>query len=578
MVANWNFMDRTSNYAKLIVSGKKRSGKSEYLACQRHLEDMKRKDFEYTFDVKEAEKYINIANLLTIGEGIAKQQLKVRGFQEFIIGSLFGWRKKRSRVRRYREAYVQMARKNGKSFIAAVLCIFYSLFSGYRYGQIYLAATKQQQAEIVFNEVRKFIESDEELLGEYKITKSRSKMEALESGTIIRTLGRDTKSIDGFQPNLGVIDEYHAHKTNQMYKLIQDGQTFLDNALTIAITTAGFDLNSACYEHYEFCKKVLNGAIEKETLFVYICELDEEDEIWEQKNWLKANPLHLWNEDNTINEEMIKRMSEKAIEAKEKQGNELVNFMTKSLNKWVTVGNDAYIDVKKWRECGKYKTLKEMKNKECYLGIDLSSGGDLTSIALVFPLENETAYVYSHSYMPEMRLTEHIKTDDAPYQLWVQQNLLTLTSGLYGIKTDYKKIIEELKQLISEYELKIIGCGYDPHNASGFLSDLENVLDCDITEIVQSARSLNDATVDFKLSVEAGLVTYDKRNKLLSWSCVNAVLVRNSFGEVKVDKKMNTKRIDAVDAVICAWKLYFVNKGGKVDGEAALQAWLEMTG
>ena len=171
MVANWNFMDRTSNYAKLIVSGKKRSGKSEYLACQRHLEDMKRKDFEYTFDVKEAEKYINIANLLTIGEGIAKQQLKVRGFQEFIIGSLFGWRKKRSRVRRYREAYVQMARKNGKSFIAAVLCIFYSLFSGYRYGQIYLAATKQQQAEIVFNEVRKFIESDEELLGEYKITK-----------------------------------------------------------------------------------------------------------------------------------------------------------------------------------------------------------------------------------------------------------------------------------------------------------------------------------------------------------------------------------------------------------------------
>lgn len=571
-------IDHTTEYAKLIVSGKKICGRSEYLACKRHLDDMAKKDFEYIFDAAIAERHIKLANCLTIGEGEQQRPLKTRGFQDFIIGSLFGWRKKHSNIRKFREAYLQMARQNGKSFIAGEMCNDFATFSGYEYGKIFCAATKYDQARIVWEETAKFIESDANLMELYKIKRYDSTITSLVTNATIKAIGRDTKSADGFSSILSVLDELHAHPSNQLYKLLNDGQISKENALTLAITTAGFNLNSFCYEHYNFCKKVLSGAIEKDSLFVFIAEMDDGDDIWSPDNWLKANPLILWNEDNTVNKSMVARMAEKAIDAREKQGNELINFLTKSLNRWVTYAGGAYIDAEKWKACGTDITISEMQGRECYLGVDLSSGGDLTSIALIFPPRegDDKIYVWSRSYMPELRLEEHERTDDAPYRLWATAGILTLTSGMYGVKTDYTKIIAELADLISAYDLKIIGVGYDPHNASGFLADLEKIVSCDLTEIPQSARSLNDATQDFKLSVEAGIVQYDKKNALLSWSMVNAILnAPNSFGEVKIDKMTQSNRIDPCDAVIDAWKLFLNDKDNiKSEGEDALAAWL----
>ncbi len=571
--------DRTTAYAKLIVDGGKICGRSEFLACKRHLDDMQRKDFEYIFDVDIAERHIELANKLTIGEGTSPRKLSTRGFQNFIIGNIFGWRKKRSKTRRYREAYIQMARQNGKSFIAGAMANDFCTFSGYRYGRILCAATKQEQANIVWDEVDKFIESDKQLSELYKVRKYDRTITSLVTGTTIKAIGRDTKTADGFRSILSIVDEYHAHPTNQLIKLLNDGQINVDDALTLVITTAGFNLNSPCYEHYQFCKKVLSGAIEKESLFVYITEMNEDDDVWLPENWAKANPLLLWNEDDTLNKNMIARMAEKAIDAKEKQGNELVNFLTKSLNQWVTSGGSSYIDAEKWRGCGCDLKLDDMFGRECYLGIDLSSGGDLTSIALVFPpLDNDDkVYIWSHSYLPELRLEEHEKTDDVPYRLWATAGQLTLTSGMYGIKLDLQSVISTLQDVIAKYDLKVIGVGYDPHNASGFLADLESTLpNVDLTEIPQSARSLNDATQDFKLSVEAGIVRYDKHNALLSWSMVNAITsAPNSFGEIKIDKMTQANRIDAVDAIIDAWKLYLSDKNNrKTEGEDALAAWL----
>ena len=574
-------MDRTTEYAKLIVSGGKLCGRSEYLACKRHLDDMSRKDFPYKFDSAIAERHIELANQLTIGEGNSPKRLKTRGFQDFIIGSLFGWRRKRKNIRRYREAYVQLARQNGKSFLAGEMCNDFATFSGYKYGRIFCAATKYDQAKIVWEETAKFIESSPHLSELYKIKRYESTITSLVTNATIKAIGRDTKSADGFSSILSVLDELHAHPTNQLYKLLNDGQVSKENALTLAITTAGFNLNSFCYEHYKFCKKVLSGAIEKESLFIFIAELDEGDDVWNQENWAKANPLLLWNEDNTLNKAMLARMAEKAIDAKEKQGNELINFLTKSLNQWVTYAGGAWLDAEKWSACACAKKISDMRGRECYLGIDLSSGGDLTSIALVFPppMNDDKIYVWSVSFMPELRVQEHEKTDDAPYRLWAKSQQLILTSGMYGIKTDYQKIISTLKDLIIQYDLRIIGCGYDAHNIAGILAQLEEILPCDLTEISQSARSLSDVTIDFKQSVEAGIIRYDKQNALLTWSMVNAVLsVPNSFGEVKIDKVKQSNRIDPCDAILDAYKLYFEDKKDKVsEGEDALAAWLNAT-
>lgn len=572
--------DRTTEYAKLVLSGQRICGRSEVLAAQRHINDMKDKGTEWIFDVKEAERHIDIANTLTIGEGEA-HALHTRGFQNFIIGSLFGWRKKRSDIRRYREAYVQVGRQNGKSFLAGTLANDFATFGGYQYGRIFCTATKQDQANIVWDEVAKFIQSDKDLAELYKIKTYDRTITSKVTGTTIKAIGRDTKSADGFRTILAIVDEYHAHPTNQMYKLMMDGQDMVKNALTIAITTAGFNLKSPCYEQYQFCKKVLEGVVQKDNLFVYIAELDEEDDIWKKENWAKANPLKLFLPDEvTLDDEKLAVVANKAIDAKEKQGEELVNFETKTLNQWVTYTGGALLDMAAWQAGGKPWTLADMKGREGYLGIDLSSGGDLTSISIVFPLGDDNVYIWSHSYMPELRLAEHIRSDDAPYGVWKNQGLITLTSGMYGIKTDYKYIIADLKRMIDEYGIRIIGCGYDAHNAAAFLADLEDVLPCDLTEVKQSARSLNDTTKDFQLSVKAGQVSYDQNNALLSWSATNAIISEpNSFGEIKVDKMTQTDRIDPIDAIIDAWKMWFLSKENNVpDGEEALQMWLDSMG
>ncbi len=554
--------DRVTEYAKLVVKGKIIAGKSVIKACQRHLDDLKRsktKEFSYKWDVQKSEDALDLYNELTILEGDEPQILKTRGFQNFILGSLEGWIEKRTGHIRFREAYIQIARQNGKSFLSGSKSIKTSNFSTYKMGRIICAASKMDQAKIVWEEVRKFIIADPDLEAMYKITESKSEIIAGATGTVIKAVGRDTKSMDGFRSVLAIPDELHAHRTNQTYKLLLGGQRRVNNALIMAITTAGFDLNSFCYEHYQFCKKVLDRAVEKESLFIYIAEMDEEDDIWDYHNWVKSNPLLLLNEDDTINMQEVRKMSEVAVEVKEKGGQDLLDFMTKWLNMWVSYRGGRYLDVECLNQCESNITIKDMNGRECYLGIDLSSGGDLTSIAMIFPLDDGTVFIHSHSFMPELRLLEHEQSDDVPYRLWVKDKLLTLTTGAFGIKTDYKFIIKYLQELIEEYQIIVKACGYDNHNASAFISDLD-FLGCDLIDIPQSAKSLNDATVDFQLSVKAKQIKYNKKNKLFKWSAVNATTTKNSFGEIKVDKTLQEERIDPIDAVLDAWKIYFEAK------------------
>ncbi|EPZ54722.1 phage Terminase family protein [[Clostridium] sordellii ATCC 9714] len=252
-------------------------------------------------------------------------------------------------------------------------------------------------------------------------------------------------------------------------------------------------------------------------------------------------------------------MSEVAIEVKEKGGEDLLDFKTKWLNIWVSYRGGSYLDAECLNDCASDLTISDMEGKECFLGIDLSSGGDLTSIALIFPLEDGTIFIHSHSFMPELRLLEHENSDDAPYRIWVEDELLTLTTGAFGIKTDYKFIINYLKDLLEKYQITVKSCGYDNHNASAFIADLD-FLGCDLIDIPQSAKALNDATVDFRLSIKSKQVKYDKNNKLLKWSAINATTTKNSFGEIKVDKNLQENRIDPIDAILDAWKLYFETK------------------
>lgn len=554
-------IDRVTKYAIDVVEGREIAGEYVKLACQRHLNDLEKSKlsvFKYEFDVEKALRIIEYAETLYIAEGEEKIQLQLYPFQAFILGSLNGWVEKGTGYRRFRTSYIQLGRQNGKSFINGILGTYYGNFDGYNYGQIYCTATKADQAKIVFNEMVKFINSDDDLKELFKVQEYKSTIICNITNSTIKALGRDTKSIDGFRPLLGIVDEYHAHKDNQMYKLLEGGIKKMKQALISVITTAGFDLNSPCYELYEYCKNLLKGVFSNETQFVYIAQMDEGDDIWEPTNWIKANPTLAFDK------AALENLVPVANTAKDMQGSTLRDFLTKQLNIWVQLTDDQYMkNFDAWKACGTDLTLEDFREHECYIGLDLSSGGDLTSLGVVIPyyLDGEKKYfVDSHSFIPARRIAEHIKTDNAPYDMWKMKGLLTVTETLGGIKTDYKYIISYLKDIIEKYSLKVKMICYDPHNADAFLNDIEE-LGYDSVMVVQSARNLNDPTVDFRLEVEAGNVSYNKENGLLTWSIANAKTVSNSFGEIKIDKDLRTKRIDPVDAIIDAWKMAMKDEG-----------------
>jgi phage terminase large subunit-like protein len=555
-------VDRTTEFAKSVVSKKPVDGRTIYglnetLCCKRHLDDLKKQgtdDFPYVY-IPERSKYrIEFAECLTISEGKEKKQLKLFEFQAFIKGCQYGWVHKNTGFRRFRTSYVQVARQNGKSIDNAENTVFYSNFDDYIYPQIFCVATKEAQAKIVLKEAIKFIQTDEDLENEFKIQEYKSLIVAKRTMGEVQALGRDSKTMSGHRPYYASVDEYFAHPTNQMYKEMSDGAVFLDESLISVITTAGFDLNSPCKELYDYCVNVLLGNETDDTQFIYIADLDKEDDIWDDLNWQKANPL--WNNLRLGN------LKSSAIKAKVMGGNELRNFITKALNRWYQAADRQYLNLQKWRDCASDTGIEDMEGKDCYLGLDLSSGGDLTSGTLEFAVdfEGHTKYfIHSHSFMPTARLAEHVQADKAPYDVWVKEGLITLTETLGGYKTDYKYIISYYKELIEKHNLKLKGIAYDPHNASAFLQDLEE-FNVDCVEIVQSCKSLNDATVDFKNTVDAQDVIYNKKDKLLIWSFTNAVTVSNSFGEIKIDKDLQNKRIDPCDATIDAHKLVLTIK------------------
>ena len=551
--------DRVTQYALDVLEDKVVTGLYVKLACKRHLDDLeksKTEGFEYYFDVDKANDILDYAESLIIAEGDEEIRVKLHGFQVFILGSLNGWVSKKGKFRRFRSSYVQLGRQNGKSFLNGIIGTYFGNFDSYKYGQIYCTATKMDQAKIVLKEMIKFINADEDLSKLFKIKEYEGKIECKLTNSVIKALGKDTKSIDGFRPYVGIVDELHAHKDNQMIKQLEGGTRKLKQCLISAITTAGFNTNSYCHELYEYCCDVLQGLYTNDSQFIYIAQMDKEDDIWDSRNWIKANPLVCSDEDD------LKNLEQVGDKAKNIGGHDLKDFMVKALNIWTQFSENQYIEREDLKKCFTDKTLEDFKGQKCNIGLDLSSGGDLTSLALIFVFKEDDEkkyFIHSHSFMPEKRLYEHIKSDKAPYDMWVKEGLLTITNTNGGIRNDYNFILSYLKELIEEYELHVQQIGYDQRNADMFLYDL-NELGHDTVEIYQSHSKLNDPTEDLRLEIKSGNVLFNKNNDLLKWSFINAKTVSNHNGEIKIDKDTSKERIDPIDSVINAYKLAFKNE------------------
>lgn len=546
--------DRATLHAERVVSGQEPSCLTHRMACERHLNEIAKqgtKEFPFVWCPEKSEKILRYAEMLTIAEGAQPRPVRLHDFQCFDLGVPFGWVHAETGFRRIRRKYKSVARQNGKTFENGITGSYIANWGGYNFGKLFTAATKKRQARIAWEEIQKFITVDKDLQALFDVKDYKSLIIAKRTGCTIEALSRESGLDDGFRAIFCSVDEIHQHKDNGIYKALYNGQASLDEALISMITTRGKSVNSFCREMDDYCLQILAGTAEADDFFVDIYTLDKEDDPFDESVWYKANP-HLVTVPSAL--EQLRR---DAQTAKQMGGFEMSDYMTKRQNLWYEYGDTQYITPNEWKLGRTELTIENMRGRKCFAGLDLSSGGDLTSLALLFPLDDGKIYVWSHSYIPAKRLEEHIITDTAPYDVWAKSGLLTPSEAVGGLKNDYLQIVADLKELQEKFEINIACIGYDPHNADAFLEELDT-LGAPLLEVKQSARFLSDTTVDFALEVKAGNVLYDQRNALMSWSIVNAKKTKNSFGEIKVDKEVNARhaRIDVVDAIIDAHVAY----------------------
>ncbi|EKS4344841.1 terminase large subunit [Clostridium botulinum] len=531
-------------YACDIVDGKIKACKKHIQACKRFLNDLDKsqnEDYPYFFDYEELYKFYKWAGLFKHRAGVLKgKKIDLVPFQLFIVGNLFCWKHKDTGLRRFRKAYIQIARKNAKSQLLGIIAS-YECFLSEEQAEVYLAGWDKEQSSIVYREIKYQIESAELLKGKY--TDSYGKITHLKSGSFIKPLSREAKNTgDGTNPSLGIVDEYHAHKTSEIYDVILSGMVAREQPLMVIITTAGFDLSRPCFKEYQYVSKILdpNNPTENEEYFVMICELDIEDDIKDESNWIKANPIVATYE-NGLN--YLRGELKAALDAPEK----MRNFLTKNMNKWVDMKESGYMNMQKWAECENNKlTFADFEGEECVGGLDLSTKLDLTSIAFEFK-RNDKYYPFQHSFMPDETYQKRVREGKYRFDLWKEQKLLTVTPGAV---IDYAFVKQWIQEQEKKYNLKIKEIGYDPYNATQFVQEMEQE-GYVMVEVRQGSFTLNEPTKDFRDQV------YDKKlehsgDGLLTWAIGNAVTKQNAQEFIMLDKAKSSEKIDPAAAVINA--------------------------
>ncbi len=564
-------LEEIEAYAQDCISGKEISCQKHKWACERLLRDIRRigkDDFPYVWDEGAAENIVEWFALLRHSKGaLAGQPIHLTLWQKFRLCQLYGWVHKDTGKRRFTKSFVEVARKNAKSQEEAGVALYEIAVTAIKNGEVaeaYTAGTKREQSKIVFNEAGLMLRGSP-LQTKFRVT--RDFVRHIKSGSTLKPLSKeDGRSGDGTNPALLVLDEYHQHKTTEFYDLGIGGNT--KEPLLMIITTAGVDLTYPCYvTEYAYCSKVLdpNTDVENDAYLIDILELDKEDyedlsRLDNEELWKKANPIRM------TYPEGVKKIREDYAIAKE-QPEHMTAFLTKALNIWVQAKENSYMDMAQFKACEVEELPIDIQGRPVYVGFDMSAKTDLTSVAFMIPYQSGQydgdrkeiiKYVlWSHSFIPTReKLQEHIVKDKAPYDYWERAGFLTVTDTPI---VDQGAVMQYVLSECAAHDLKIQCLCFDPANASKLMMDLSNE-GYEVEEVFQSHKHLNEATQGFKEAVICKNVVY-LHNPLLNYAMSNAVTKQNN-GLVKIDKDATTKRIDPVDATLCAFKLAMYHEFG----------------
>lgn len=529
--------DRVDKYCNDIISGNIVACKKHKLACERFFKFKEK----YNFDKIELLKFYVWAKQFKHRAGVLKgKYIELHDFNLFEAANILCL-KKDDGLRLTRKAYIQTARKNVKTQFMAMLSSYIAYNTKDEQQEVYLAGWDKSQSNLCYREIVYQLNTSKKIKGKWK--DSYGKITFKKDGSFIQPLSREARNTgDGTNPSVGIIDEYHAHKTSEIYDVIESGMVAREEPLMIAITTAGFDLSHPCYKEYQYVSKILNPSlkdIENDEYFIVVCEVEKDDDIKDESIWPKANPVVSTYE---VGLNYLRSKLKDALNAPEK----MRNFLTKNLDRWVNMKEDGYMNMDKWSESEADLDLSYFCNEFSVLGVDLSTKLDLTSIAFEF-YKDGLYYTCQHSWIPEEAYNARMNEGRYRFDLWKEAGYLTVIPGAV---IDYNYIKEYIHSTEEEYGIHILEICYDPYNASQFIQDFEfEGYTC--VEVRQGAFTLNEPTKDYRDKIYDGSMKH-LRDGLYDWSASNAVATQHKQEYIMLDKSKSAEKIDPMAATINA--------------------------
>jgi phage terminase large subunit-like protein len=529
-------------YARAVVAGRVLAGKYHRLACERHLRDRGHRPgtraFPYVFDEVRAARFVRFAAKLKHYKGDwAGHPILLEPHQVFRLGSLFAWIHRDTGLRRFRTAYNELPRKNGKSLEAALVALYVTFFDGEAGAEGYCIATKRDQAKIVFNDCKQLVLASGL---RSRIAVLLANLHRADTASKLEPLGADSDSTDGLNPSLIINDEFHAQKNRAMIDVIETATGARAQPLNFQITTAGTDPVSPCGDQHDYACKVLDRVIVDDTFFAFIAHADPGDDWRAERTWRKANP----NYGVSVKPADLRALATKAIH----MPSAAAAFQQKRLNLWVNAAV-PWLSLDGWRAGQTVWTLDTLRGEPCWIGIDMSSKIDLTAVVLVFrPTATRRAWrIVPWCLTPADTLDERAHRDRAPYRQWLGPSLRTNP----GNRIDQDRVLALVREAATQFEVREIGI--DPWNAGNLIKDLADAGFTPV-EIPQTLQQMSAPAKDFEADVLDGLVDAGG-DPLMAWCVSNVVVQQDGKDNIYPVKKRSRGRIDPVIAALMGRKL-----------------------
>lgn len=513
-----------------VISGNVIAGKHIKKACERFFSLMD--DDRYMFLEEKVDKVIRLYHHLRHFKGRhSGKPFVLEPWQEWIIASIYGFYNKSDGSRLTQTVYIEVARKNGKTALAAGIGLNALINDDEDGAEVYFAANSKDQVKIsawpLCSNFAKAFDPKEKYLKVYRDTIDFDK-----TISWLKVLAADSTKLDGPNPSTFILDEYHAAKSNSLKAVLESGQGTRDNPLEIIITTAGFDKLGPCYELRTTATEILNGLKEDDSFFMAIYSLDEKDDWKDEANWIKSNP----NMDVTVKSSYLRKEVRKAMNTPSDE----VNVKTKNLNMWCD-SSDVWIPDDYILACSRKVDLDDFTTKDdCFAGIDLSSTSDLTCVSFMIPKDGKF-YFKTLYYLPEEAL--ETKKNKEQYSEWVRLGFLKLTPGNV---VDYDYILDDI--LSVDKRLYIVKVGYDSWNATQFVINATDK-GLPMEPVSQSIGNFNRPTKEMERVILSGNVVIDN-NPITRFCFRNVVMKLDHNGNTKPSKEYRDKKIDGVISMI----------------------------